>query len=284
MIECYVGLIGGGKSYNAVFRMLEYIASGGVVVTNITLKLDPWYNFNKHFIGRNRSFEFNGERVNARGVRHYLRERYSWELQDGQYLHVTNEQLIEHGLNKHLPTSKDKPVLVVFDESADFWDSDDRSTADKEFLSNLRHSRKLGIDYIFIIQDMSELNKRIRNQVAYVWTFVDFATFRVAGLRLPMRYVPPFHWHTQILCNQWHRRSFEKGGAIESVYRCTRYKDQMIFGCYETEELHRSLEFKEGVRSDFGDEGRIVKEKKCVNWWPWIAGGAGIGNLILAGM
>lgn len=281
MIECYVGLIGGGKSYNAVHRMIEYMAAGGVVVTNITLKLDPWFNTSKHFIARNKTFEHEGEKVNAHGVRHLLRTRYKWEYQEGQYIHVTNDQLLEHGLNAHLPTSTGKPVLVVFDESADFWDIDDRSKADKEFLSNLRHSRKLGIDYIFIIQEMSELNKRVRNQVAWVWTFQDMETFRVPGLRLPMKYIPPFHWGTQILCNQWIRKQYEKGGKTEPVKRIWRYKEQCFFGCYQTEEMHRELNFKEGVVTDFGDAGKIKQDRDSVPFWPWLLAGCGLGNLVL---
>ena len=241
MIECYVGLIGGGKSYNAVHRMIEYMAAGGVVVTNITLKLDPWFNANKHYTARNKSFEHEGQKVNAWGIRQYLRERYLRELQEGQYIHLDNDQLVEHGLIRFLPTSKDKPVLCVFDESADFWDTDDRAKADREFLSTLRHSRKLGIDFIFIIQELGELNKRVRNQCAWVWTFQDMATFRVPGLRLPMTAIPPFHWGTQILCNQWHRKQYERGGSIEPVKRIWRYKDQRVFGSYETEEMHREF-------------------------------------------
>ena len=44
MIEGYVGLIGGGKSLSATDRMMRYMASGGVVYTNMTLIRSPWYN------------------------------------------------------------------------------------------------------------------------------------------------------------------------------------------------------------------------------------------------
>ena len=37
MVEAFVGLVGGGKSFSSVKRMCNYIASGGVVVSNILL-------------------------------------------------------------------------------------------------------------------------------------------------------------------------------------------------------------------------------------------------------
>ena len=54
-------------------------------------------------------------------------------------------------LNALIPVATpDKPVLVVIDEAVDFFDVDDRGTANREFLSFLRHSRKQATDLIFI--------------------------------------------------------------------------------------------------------------------------------------
>ena len=44
------------------------------------------------------------------------------------------------------------------------------------------------------------------------------------------------------------------------------------------------MNFREGVQTDFGDAGRIAKSSKGINPWPWVATGAGIGNLILLGV
>jgi len=249
MIECYAGLIGGGKTYSAVMRMLSYMAKGGCVVSNIKLHLDPWKCENPLYSGR-----FNKE-FNAMGCKEYMRKMFDWEYQDGQYRYIDNKHLAIEGITAKLPEGlMDLPVLLVWDEGADFWDSEDRDNADKEFLSLLRHSRKLGMDFLFIIQDFSELNKRIRNQTAYVWRFIDMSTFRIPGLGIGVGWVPMLRNQIRVL--QFQRGQYELNkGSVEPCFTGWIDKKQEIFACYSTEALHTGIEVLRGEKVDFRGKG-----------------------------
>lgn len=255
MIEAYSGLIGSGKSYSAVVRMLSYIAKGGCVVSNIRLMLDPWQNNHALFKGQY-SKEFN-----AMGVKEYVRRFYKWEYQEGQYRYIDNKHLENLGVVEKLPAGlPDLPVLLVWDEGADFWDSDERANADKEFLSLLRHSRKLGMDFIFIVQEFTELNKRIRNQTAYVWRFIDMATFRIPGLGLGISWIPILNNQIRVL--QFNRAHFEtKRDTVEPVYLGWLPKNQDVFSCYKTDALHVGVRVLTGEMVDFRGKGRIQREE-----------------------
>lgn len=277
-----MGLIGGGKTYNATVRMLQYMASGGVVYSNITLLIDPWYNV--RYASKMKEFKTDEPegterevlgikyiyddsdlclcRVddkgqcwsNSEGVVNYLRRVYKWEYQAGQYNKLHNEAVTGE-LHSLVPRgTPDKPVLMVIDEAVDFFDTDDRGSANKEFLSFLRHSRKQCVDVIFIAQDFSELNKRIRNQTQYLYTFADLSKFIIAfGRTLP----PP--WRHMILMNQWTRHMTGKPLNREFIS-----KDRGIFGCYRTDELFRNLKSADG-KTDYGCEGKIEKDRQKMN-------------------
>ena len=268
MIEAFVGLIGGGKTFSAVARIAEYVASGGVVCTNIELMLDPWFNYRyADKLKRNRidypvdaanlHYEENHFWANAGGFRQYLLDRFQWELKPGQIIDLKSDQ-ISGNLHEYLPAgTADKPVLVVIDEAVDWFDSEDRAEANREFLTFLRYSRKLCIDIIMIAQEFTELNKRIRNQVQWVWTFKDLGTERIPVLRT--RY--PVPWRHNIACAQWSGRRWGKD-AEEPVRLEMRWKDQRIFGCYRTEELFREVKVLRDVKTDYSNEGKLNQRSK----------------------
>lgn len=268
MIEAFVGLIGGGKTFSAVARIAEYVASGGVVCTNIELMQEPWFNYryadklkrkriDYPVDAANLHFEENKFWANAGGFRQYLLDRYQWELKPGQIIDLKSDQ-ISGNLHEHLPAgTADKPVLVVIDEAVDWFDSEDRAEANREFLTFLRYSRKLCIDIIMIAQEFTELNKRIRNQVQWVWTFKDLGTERIPVFR--RRY--PVPWRYNIACAQWSGRRWGKD-AEEPVRVEMRWKDQRIFGCYRTEELFREVKVLRDVKTDFSNEGKLNQRSK----------------------
>lgn len=293
MIEGYVGLIGGGKSYNATLRMLEYIALGGAVYTNMTLIPHCWYNL--RYAVKMKEFklssvpwsagssirEIEGEKFfftedhlcvcrvdssgvcfsNSIGYEKFLLDRFKWEYQQGQYVKLHNED-VSNDLHAMIPRgTPDKPVLCVLDESVDFFDRDDRGSANREFLSFLRHSRKQAVDLIFIAQEFTELNKRIRNQTHFIWTFWDMQTFKVPGLRT--RLPPP--WRNMILSQQWNRSM--KGGCLKRIWRA---RDSGVFGCYRTDELFRSLKSADG-ETDFRGRGTKKNEGKKMNGFERVA-------------
>lgn len=271
MIENYVGLIGGGKSYNAVLRMLQHMSRGGCVVSNISLQLDSWKNTFKLYHTKWRDEAGN----NAKGVRRVLAEYYRWKYQPGQFIYIDNSVLTIQGVVKMIPKGEGSiPVLVVLDEAGDFWDVDERSKADKEFLSFLKHSRKLNIDFIFIIQELSELNKRIVNQSAYVWKFTDMATFRFPGLGVSASIVPGLEKQIRVL--QFLRSQFGKSSS-EPVYAGWQKKEQDIFGCYKTEALHVKCDVQLGVQTQF--TGGQIKTSYDKNSWLYLAAGCVAGGI-----
>jgi hypothetical protein len=255
MIEAYCGLIGSGKSYSAVVRMLRYMAKGGCVVSNIKLCIEPWMNTHALFAGKFRPD------ANAMGVREYLRRAHGWTYQEGQYRYVDNSRLLTNGVTGLLPAGlPDLPVLLVWDEGADFWDTDERANADKEFLSLLRHSRKLGMDFVFVVQEFTELNKRIRNQTAWVWRFIDMATFRIPGLGIGISWVPMLNNQIRVL--QFNRAHFEtKRDTVEPVFSGWLDKKQDIFSCYKTDALHVGVSVLMGEKVDFRGKGRVVLDE-----------------------
>jgi hypothetical protein len=178
---------------------------------------------------------------------------------------MLNNEMIERGLHTNLPAGTvEKPVLVVIDEAVDFFDTEDRAVADREFLTFLRYSRKLCIDIIMIAQEFTELNKRIRNQVQWVWTFKDLGTERVPVLRI--QYPPPYRYN--IAGAQWSGRRY--GNLAEEPVRVyMRWKDQRIFGCYKTEELFREVKVLRDVKTNFA--GNITKGRKKMNKWERVA-------------
>lgn len=282
MIEAYVGYIGGGKSVSAVKRALVHMASGGVVVSNMRLMLDPWFNPHPIYCERNKPFEHEGQECNAWGVIECLRRHYRWEYQLGQYRYVSDEKLMVHGLAADLPAGNaDIPVLVIFDECADFWDTENRKKADDEFLSVIRHSRKLALDFVFIIQDLSELNKRLRNQTVYVSQFLDMATFKVPGLKMGLGFIPGVR--NLIRYMQFWRRDFESGRSAEPVDSGWMCKDQYLYGCYKTDALHMSLGVAMGVKTDFRGQGALSESGSAwlVPVGYGLAAGVALGGLFL---
>jgi len=264
MIEAHCGLIGGGKTYAAVKRMLTYMARGGCVVSNIQLRLEPWMNTHALFAGKFRSD------ANAMGAIEYLRRYHNWVYQPGQYRYIDNTTLQTQGVVSALPAGlPDLPVLLVWDEGADFWDADDRASADREFLSLLRHSRKLGMDFLFIVQEFTELNKRIRNQTAYVWRFVDMATFRIPGIGLPVGWIPMIKNQIRVL--QFNRAHFEaKRESVEPVYTGWLDKQQDVFSCFQTDALHVGVRVLTGETVDFRGKGNIKMDEVTPSFAFWV--------------
>lgn len=279
MIYCIAGLLGGGKSFYAVERMARHISSGGICYSNIRLELDPWYNSGytgnptfrlPHcYPGALRVVDDSGNAdyyhdekgfvYNARGFRYYLRDKYSWELQPGQYFYLPDEQV-----GPDLPSvisggSTDLPVVVVLDEALDHFESGS-SSADSEFRSFLRHVRKLGIDLYFIAQDFGSLDRRIRALCHYTVNCRDLATWRAPVIGVPLP--PPWRWNIQVL--EWHSSDYGKISCPPVNRDKLHYRDPLVFGSYSSTGLHRAFPLRQ-ARSDFRGVGRI-QESEVPMW------------------
>jgi len=246
MIEACFGVPGSGKTYYAVHRSLQYIASGGSVFSNI---------------------RFHGvERVEPSGFDRYklsddsnvipvLRKYYGWNYQDGQYHYIDLESMDSDLLSCIPRGTKSKPILLVLDEVNEWFDSLDggklkRDEKYREMFKFLRLSRHYHIDVLFLLQDFSTLNARLRGLCQNVYKSTDMQRLRVPGI--PFRF--PFPW---FLFQQ-----YDKSGRV-CVRSQTYPKEQHIFRCYDSfcEFGEISLSDKEFV-SDFGKSGVPKKEKK----------------------
>lgn len=159
MIEMYEGRIGGGKTYSAVRKMLEYMSYGGVVSTNITLNIER--------------------------CREYCRKVHGVEIQDEQYQYLTEEKI--GVFHRHTPSgTKEMPSLVVIDEAHIWLNARDWANANRELLTFLTQSRKSFTDVIFISQSSLNCDKQIMRLIQYIWRFRDMQQVKVWGVSMKM--------------------------------------------------------------------------------------------------
>ena len=237
MVEAFVGLVGGGKSFSSVKRMCNYIASGGVVVSNILLT---------GYDADSKSFAPDSP------VLKYLRDVYSWEYQDGQYQYISFDDMATlPGWFHRVPggQSRDKRTFLLIDEATDLFDSLDRGRLNndsiyREMFRFLRLSRHAHIDVLFICQDINAINPRLRALVGCFWRSTDMSNFRIGGLRIA---VP---------INCFLVQQFDRTGKLE-LRREFVAKDKRIFTLYQSEAFHDSLgcTFSEPVK-----DGRIKRK------------------------
>lgn len=239
MIEAFVGLVGGGKTFSSVRRMCNYMASGGVVVSNILL---AGYDADSKTFSRDSPFIS------------YLRDALKWEYQDGQYQYIPFDDMATlPGWFKRVPggQSRDKRTFLCIDEATDLFDSLDRGKLNndsvyRELFRFLRLSRHAHIDVLFICQDLNAINIRLRGLVGSIWRSTDMSNFRIGGLRIA------------IPMNCFLLQQFDRTGKLE-LRREFVAKDSRIFSCYESEAFHDDL----GITfSGTVNDGRIRSKKK----------------------
>lgn len=210
MIEVFSGTIGSGKTYSAVYRILCHLVKGGIVATNIEL---IWPGLCKAALIR-------------AGV----------ELERDQLVMLVDEQI--HEFHKHTPSgSPDLPSLVVIDEAPLNFDSRDFAQSyknDRETYTFLRQSRKVDTDIIFIAQDPSDLDKKMRHLAEYFWRFRDLKKWTIPGLGIRF----PFNMILAVQLDYDGRTIFKRDFVP---------KDKLIFECYNTKSLLRSFERLEGL-------------------------------------
>lgn len=241
MVEAFVGLVGGGKSYNSVRRMMAYMAAGGRVCSNIRLT-----GFNDA-IG-----EFSGDSP----VLSFLRS-IGWEYQRGQYTYIPFEIMASDPFwIKRVPAGidRDHRTLLVVDEATDLFDSLDGGrlrvdVAYREIFHFLRLSRHVHVDVLFIAQDIASINSRLKGLVSFIWRSTDMKKFRLPKLRVPF----PF--------DLFMLQQFDRTGKYE-VRREWVKKDYRVFTLYESEAFNNSLSVKwDGVAVSL-DKGKINRGKK----------------------
>jgi len=211
MIEIYEGRLGGGKTYYAVRRMMEYMAAGGHVSSNIHLKWDK--------------------------VCEYVLNKYSWKLVPEQYLFLDDDQICL--FHRYTPCgSFEQPSLVVIDEAHIWLNSRDWSQQSRELLTFLTQSRHCFTDIIFISQAALNCDKQIMRLVQYIWRFRDMKKYRIAGIGVG--------WPL----NQFLRVQFDQDGTtvLDSVFE---WKEKAVYELYDSFVLYRKFPRLEGLKVKF---------------------------------
>ena len=236
MIQAFVGLVGGGKSFCSVRRMLSYMALGGRCASNI--KLTGWED------------SLNDLRLDSPPV-DFLRS-LGWMYQPRQYVYIPFEDMVsDPEWYKRIPAgaSRDRRTLCVIDEATDLFDTLDGGklrfdSGYRGLFHFLRLSRHAHIDVLFVCQDIASINSRLRGLVANVWRSTDMKNFKL-GI---FRFLPSDFFTLQL---------FDRTGKYLIKREFVR-KDKRIFSCYESETFGGSLGVKwDGVAIS---DGRIKKK------------------------
>ena len=223
MIQAFVGLVGGGKSYNSVRRMMSYMARGGRVASNI--ELTGWDDKNQRFIESSPVLGF------LRGL--------GWEYQIGQYTYIPFDDMVSNPhWFKRIPAGQDRDhrTLCVVDEATDLFDSLDggklkSDLAYRELFRFLRLSRHAHIDVLFICQDLQSINSRLKGLVAGIWRSTDMKGFKLKGIPVP------FPFDTFLL------QLFDRTGR-NLIQREWVPKDKAVYTLYQSEVFGGALGVK----------------------------------------
>jgi hypothetical protein len=210
MIELFEGRLGGGKTYNAVVRMVAQLARGGTVCTNVQI---IWP-----------------------AIVEYVAKRWGVVLERDQCIELQDEQIFL--FHRYIPKGdKDLPVLVVVDEAHLHFNARDHAQTDRKFretLTFLTQSRKVNVDVIFISQSILNMDRQFGRLVQYIWRFRDLSKWKIPGLGLSY----PFQ---QILCVQ-----YDYDGRT-MLNRAFQQKDTRIFSLYNTDAIVRPFITLENV-------------------------------------
>lgn len=257
MIITVIGIPGSGKSFWAVKTTLEYIASGGVVFSNIRLKgLDSLPE--NEVTEENKLFRFRVRDDSP--VRDYLRKFMKWDYKEGQYSFIDLDQYDSSFLSLIPYGSQGKRILLILDEVNEWFDSLDRGKLSKdekyrELFKFLRLSRHYHIDVVFLLQDFNTLNPRLRGLCAKIIESTDMQKMRIGGFPIPF----PFPWFL------WKEYDNKGKHVLRSE---TWVKDQRIFDCYDSFCEVGSVGLSgQLVKTDFANEQKKGNGGKKMSWF-----------------
>lgn len=136
------GGLGSGKTLVAVARMKDYLLKNRRVATNLNLDLEKL--------------------IPVRSLAHVVRMQDFPDIKDLQIL-GRGHYIPDLKVPGHFSKNEKHNGLLVLDECAVFFNSRDwGNKARIAVIAWLRHSRKLGWDVIYIMQDVESIDKQIR--------------------------------------------------------------------------------------------------------------------------
>jgi len=198
-IEAFTGMLGGGKTYNAVIRLLPHLAKGGHVYSNVVLYPAE---INKYLL---RPF---GVIVDTAPQIHYL----------------TTDEMRE--FPRHIARGTgDLPVMLICDEAHLLWGNLEWASVGKDILQFITLTRKFSVHVIIITQHIDNVAKQFRRLVQFFWTFRDIRKLRIPILHINLKWLPLL----QVICVD----SYSKEALRNELITL----DKEIFPLYETRQI-----------------------------------------------
>lgn len=194
MILAFVGTPGSGKSYEAVKKLLDNVAIGRIVYTNIDgLGESHCIEYQKLYLKMS-DYEFHGK-IN----------------------YLSNEQMLHFW--DYVPAG----CLVVLDEAHTLFSNRDWSSDSNKGFSNwATHHRHQGSDCILVTHSIEKIDKHVRSCIEWTFLFkkIEFLGSMVRNSYLWYAY---FGDDMTVKCIKWGRRSYDK--FIFNCYRSYFGKD-----------------------------------------------------------
>lgn len=145
MIEMFSGTIGSGKSYHALERIVQTLQQGKHVIANFPL------NFPAGMVKRGYADRFM-----------FLDDRYLMGQTGVSILLKLSKDM------GWLDSEKEGECLVVIDEATNYFPKEDATKPEQRLWRTFfTQSRKLGYDFILIVQDDNSINKTIAKCIEY---------------------------------------------------------------------------------------------------------------------
>ncbi|MBB5349878.1 hypothetical protein HNR46_000099 [Haloferula luteola] len=239
MIQFVTGTLGAGKTFHSMRLLMEGLAGGKTVVTNIDV--DREKVFRRVAIHHRRKLEEDQLRVID------VEETPDWESE------------IPYG-------EAEGTVLVVMDEAHLFYNSRDwaeTASKHKRLLSFLTQSRKAGVDVIWITQSGGNVDKQFRELAEWQLAIVN-------ARHLPLGWLGAVPWQAYIV-----KRISVSGGYV--VKKSWHSYDSWIKGTYRTQALLDSTMRGLAERAEWLGLRKLSKvglleqaRLRWLDWWPQI--------------
>jgi len=194
-IELFFGPVGSGKSFSAVEqRVMRSFSHGLHVYTNF--------------------------KINIEATKLYLNAVHCVDVDVEKLFHLLSEDDVLH-LHQIIPRADPRyPIQVIIDEAHLWFNSRKWDKTDHDFLSWLSQTRKGGVDFVFIVQNPSSLDKQIRGQVVMAYSHQDMRRYRLGFLRYPFPQIT--------------QQALLKDLRTPNGPSTTFYINPMLFKCYES--------------------------------------------------
>lgn len=206
--EIFEGRLGGGKSYNACLRIIDRLARGGTVATNMEL--------------------------NRAALTELLQKKFKVIPRLDEQLFILSEDQIAD-FHNHIPLGSAEGLnpLIVIDEFHLWFNARDFGATNKNHrptLTFITQARKLHVDILLISQSALNIDKQFIRMLHGIWRFRDLEKWIMPGLgfRMPgcRNYILACHYD-------------QDGKTLLNRYWVK--KDQAVFSSYETASLLRPI-------------------------------------------